>query len=240
MEMLAAVLVASLLGSVHCAAMCGAFVCFYAGSPAGRATPRDWRPHTAYNAGRLVSYVALGAIFGTLGGAFDRAGTLVGIARAAAIVSGTAMVLWGVATLLALRGVRIPSVGFEALRPALGSVLLRVGDWSPTGRAVTTGLVTTLLPCGWLYAFAAVAAGTGSATRGVVTMIAFWVGTLPMMIAVGVGAQRVFGRFRRGLPAMSAAAVVVIGLLAIFGRMQPPDDAPTHRHSDVSAADVAR
>ena len=52
-----AVLAASLLGSPHCAAMCGGFVCFYAG--AGRAH-RAGRRHVAYNAGRLVSYVLLG------------------------------------------------------------------------------------------------------------------------------------------------------------------------------------
>ena len=84
MTLLFGVLVASLVGSVHCAAMCGAFVCLYArGSIAARASG-----HVAYNAGRLVSYVALGLVAGALGARVDRLGALVDVQRAAAIVAG--------------------------------------------------------------------------------------------------------------------------------------------------------
>jgi len=60
------VLVASLLGSVHCAAMCGAFTCLYA-NPVERGRPigGELPPHLAYNLGRLAAYVALGALAGT-------------------------------------------------------------------------------------------------------------------------------------------------------------------------------
>ena len=48
-----AVLVASLLGSVHCAAMCGAFTCLYA--PAGSTWRESRNAHAAYNVGRLAA-----------------------------------------------------------------------------------------------------------------------------------------------------------------------------------------
>jgi sulfite exporter TauE/SafE len=239
-EAVVAVLVASLLGSVHCAAMCGAFVCFYAGAPAARTIPRAWAPHAAYNLGRLVSYTALGAIFGAVGAGIDRMGALAGITRAAAILAGSAMILWGVATLLAHHGVRLPAVGFEGMRPRLGAVLLRIRGWSATNRAAATGLVTSLLPCGWLYAFATVAAATGSAPRGVLIMFVFWAGTLPMMLAVGMGAQRLLGRFRVALPTLSAVTVVVIGVLAIVGRLRLPIDRGEHGHSQMSVPHVSR
>jgi hypothetical protein len=81
------------------------------------------------------------------------------------------------------------------------------------------GLGTTLLPCGWLYVFVASAGGTGSVRDGMLLMAVFWLGTVPAMLAVGLGAQRVFGPFRRKLPTLGAVTVLVMGLLAVSGRL---------------------
>src|SRR3989339_541403 len=109
MTFVLAVLVASLLGSVHCAAMCGPFVCFYATSGASAASWRHDTPsHAAYNLGRLISYVTLGLIAGALGGMLARAGMLAGVGKIAAVTAGVLMVGWGVGAMLAARGVRIP------------------------------------------------------------------------------------------------------------------------------------
>ena len=219
MTLVAAILVASLLGSPHCAGMCGAFVCFYAAGPRAGAAA-----HAAYNLGRLASYVTLGALAGALGGRLDAAGELAGVARAAAVVSGTLMVAWGASRLAAAYGVRVGvsggAVGVPAaLRQRLGAVLRRMRDRPPVARAAATGLVTTLLPCGWLYAFVVTAAGTGSARAGALVMAIFWAGTLPAMAALGVGAQRLAGPLARRLPVVSAAALVALGLLTIGGRL---------------------
>ena len=58
------VLLASLLGSPHCAGMCGGFVCFYSGQDGRGQT----RAHAAYNLGRLVSYLVLGLLAGSAAG----------------------------------------------------------------------------------------------------------------------------------------------------------------------------
>ncbi|HSL52590.1 MAG TPA: sulfite exporter TauE/SafE family protein, partial [Candidatus Deferrimicrobiaceae bacterium] len=87
--LIATVLGASLLGSAHCAGMCGGFVGFYTGTtPGGRRRPL-LLAHLAYNGGRLGVYAALGAAAGALGAALDTTGgVLLGIQRTAAIVSG--------------------------------------------------------------------------------------------------------------------------------------------------------
>jgi sulfite exporter TauE/SafE len=214
------VLVASLMGSVHCAGMCGAFVCFYTAGGRGRS---DTTGHIAYNLGRLVSYLTLGAVAGLVGASVDRVGALAGLSRVAAVLSGTLMVAWGLSTLLATRGVRLPGFGQPlpgGAKNPLGRVLARVRDRSPVVRAAATGLLTTLLPCGWLYAFVAAAAGSGSVTRAMTTMLLFWAGTLPMMLTAGYGVQRLTGRFRTRLPMLTATAVVVMGLLSISGKMR--------------------
>lgn len=216
MTLVLAVLVASLLGSVHCAAMCGGIVCFYATSGA----PASWRheslSHAAYNTGRLVSYVMLGLIAGALGGMLDRAGLLAGVGKVAAMVAGVLMVGWGTGAMLAARGIRIPSPGVPgAWQRAMGAALERVRNQPPVIRAAATGLLTTLLPCGWLYAFVVTAGGAGSPLRGALVMLVFWAGTLPMMLAVGYGARALFGPLRSRLPMVSAAVIVMLGLFSI-------------------------
>jgi len=49
--------------------------------------------------------------------------------------------------------------------------------------------------------------------------VVFWLGTLPMMVTIGLGAQRMFGAFQRRLPLAAAGAAVVLGLLSMTGRM---------------------
>jgi sulfite exporter TauE/SafE len=77
------------------------------------------------------------------------------------------------------------------------------------------------LPCGFLYAFVAVAAGTGSAAGGLLVMAAFWTGTLPVMAGLGLIAQRALGPLRRRLPVITASILVVVGLLAVSGVLRP-------------------
>jgi sulfite exporter TauE/SafE len=115
---------------------------------------------------------------------------------------------------------------------------MRMRGQSPVLRAGVTGLLTTLLPCGWLYAFVATAGGTGSVSHAMLVMFVFWAGTLPMMLSIGNGAQRVFGPMRRKLPTLTAATVMILGLLSITGHLRPLGAVPAT--SGVHAAHGAR
>lgn len=217
-----AILAASLIGSVHCAAMCGGFVCFYTGStPNHPVSPaRSLHKHVMYNVGRLLSYAALGAAAGALGAHVTHLTALAGIARGAAIVSGTLLIAWALTDLLSRRGIRVRSLDVPPIwKRAAGTVLLKIREQPPSVRAFTTGVLTGALPCGWLYVFVAAAGGTGSALGGVASMTVFWFGTLPALVAVGVGAQRILIPFRERLPQLSAVAVLVTGILTVSGRL---------------------
>jgi len=239
-----AVLTASLLGSLHCAGMCGGLVAFYTGDPSRRGDRRVLGPHVAYSAGRLAAYATLGALAGALGAALDATGALLGVQRAAAGVAGALITLWGVAALSQSFGARVPRL---AAPPALADVVsrgvARVAARPPAMRALVLGLVTGALPCGWLYAFVVSAAGTGSALRGALLMAVFWLGTLPVMVSLGLGLAAIAGPFRRHVPAACAAAMIVVGLLAVAGRMRPAEvHAPPPSHAvaspGASGADV--
>ncbi|MBX7117845.1 MAG: sulfite exporter TauE/SafE family protein [Gemmatimonadaceae bacterium] len=215
------VFVAALLGSVHCAGMCGSFACLASGGDASHGRPAS-RSTAAYNLGRLVSYVTLGLIAGAAGAGLDAAGAVAGFARPAAIAAGGLLIVWGLATLLATFGLALPTL---AVPPALASRIARgvraVQDKPPLVRALTIGMLTAALPCGWLYAFVATSAAAGSALGGGLVMAAFWTGTVPMLAAIGLGAQRLLGPARRHLPAFTAAMLVVIGALTAAGRFAP-------------------
>lgn len=235
----AGVLVASLVGSVHCAGMCGGFVCFYTGSSTGTEAAAI-RAHAMYHLGRLASYLTLGTVAGLLGAGVSKAGALVGVSHAAAIVAGALMVAWALSTIAAQRGIAIGAARApEAWQRALGRVLQAVREQPIATRAALTGLFTTLLPCGWLYVFVATAGGTGSVPSALATMAVFWLGSVPALLAVGLGAQRVLAPFRRRLPAFSAVVVLVMGLLSMSGHLSntmhtehatAPTTAPTHVH----------
>lgn len=228
------VFVAGLLGSAHCAGMCGSFACLASGGDASRG-PQVLRSSLAYNGGRLLSYAALGALAGAAGAGLDRAGSVAGLVRPAAVAAGILLILWGLASLAAALGVRVPMLDVP---PALASRVARavraVQERPPMIRALAIGALSAALPCGWLYAFVATSAAAGSALGGGLTMAAFWAGTLPMMLAVGLGAQRLLGPFRRRLPVVTASLLVILGVLTVAGRLAPA----TLAHASSAAAHV--
>ena len=193
------VFVASLLGSVHCVGMCGGFVAVYSNESR---TP--WRMHLSYHLARLVSYASVGAVSGAIGSVFNAAGRSWGVSQAAGTLAALVMVLWGLSIVSAELGLKLPLPRFTR---GLGQLARRV--LSPRGRpplhaAAILGLSSTLLPCGFLYAFYVAAAATGAAATGALVMAAFWLGTVPLLL--GFGNPRSSGaRDQRGLLATRLA-----------------------------------
>ena len=232
--LLATVFMASLAGSLHCAGMCGGFVAFYSGGARGRGMA-----HLAYSLGRLATYVMLGALFGALGAAVDQAGSWAGVQRTAAILAGVLMVVWGGYALLQALDVRLPRFPVPAgvarfTSKAMGSLR----DKPPVLRAGLLGLLSTLLPCGWLYAFATLAGGTGSPWLGALVMAAFWAGTVPILLGFGLVLQRLSAPLRQRLPVVTASLLIVIGLLWLAGRVTGTGHAGHSGHSPLPGVET--
>jgi hypothetical protein len=218
-----AVLTASLLGSAHCAGMCGAFAAF-ATSPDARERPVSRVALNAgYNGGRLATYLLFGMAAGALGAAFELGGSFVGVQRVASITAAGLMIGVGVIALLKHFGMRVgraPIPSFMLRLAHAGHV--RAFRLPPLPRAFAIGLLTTFLPCGWLYTFVLVSAGTASPFLGAVLMAVFWAGTLPVMAAVGVSAQYLTGSLRRHLPLLTNLLLIGAGLWMILARINAP------------------
>ena len=239
--MMLAVLSASLLGSMHCAGMCGPF-CGIAVS-GGRSRGEAAALHAAYHGGRLVTYTIVGAAAGAAGALLDLASTLAGLQPIALALAGGAMVLFGLAELARQGGWRSGLLAqFGHWRPPAGwTRLVQRGQrfaarQNALPRALTIGLLTTLLPCGWLYAFFVTAAGSGGALAGAAVMAAFWAGTLPVMLSLGVGVRQLAGVLGDRLPAVTAVALIAVGFMTLSGRVSLSAEQLAHRVAAEQAA----
>jgi sulfite exporter TauE/SafE len=223
-----AVLLSSLAGSIHCLAMCGPLVALHG--------VRTLRLALVHALGRLTTYALLGVAAGTLGKALDLAGELGHVQRIATLVAATVVLGWGLvqlATALGWRRRRSPS----AASSTFTSQLVRIGTRRPSTRAWLVGVLTGLLPCGWLWAFVVAAAGTGSPWLGGLTMVAFWLGTVPAMTgALSIGAP-IVDWLRQRMPVVTAAALVVLGLGTLALRWS---DAGAGQVTQPSCHEVAR
>jgi sulfite exporter TauE/SafE len=163
-----------------------------------------------HSLGRLATYVVLGALAGVVGGAIDLAGRLGNLQRVATIVAGLVVVAWGLTLLARALGHGAPP------RPSrstvFSSALVRIRTRRPRVRAWLVGMVNGFLPCGWLWVFVVTAGGTASSGRGAAVMIAFWLGTVPAMVGLVALAGPAFARIRARMPAITALAVLAIGL----------------------------
>jgi sulfite exporter TauE/SafE len=209
LPLLLAVLVTSLVGSLHCAGMCGVFVAMATG--VGQGARERARLQAMYHGGRLIGYSALGVACGALGQALDLGAASLGLSRVAIWLAAGTIVAVGLVAVLKESGVRLPRTQApkwaQRLFQSGATAAQRLG---PVRRAGVIGLLTVLLPCGWLYAFAIMAAGTASPLLGGLVMMTFWIGTVPVLAFVGLGAGAV--RQRLGPRARLAAGCLVMAI----------------------------
>ncbi|HWB20375.1 MAG TPA: sulfite exporter TauE/SafE family protein [Phycisphaerales bacterium] len=211
-----AIFLASVLGSLHCAGMCGAFLAIAVNSEQGASKTRL---QIMYHSGRLLTYAVFGACAGGLGLLLDAGGVLIGMQRMATVIAGFTVATFGVLLLLRSAGMRTGRINPPKFLQSLVFWGHRVSDTMPASRrALVIGLLTAFLPCGWLWAFVITAAGTGSVALGALCMFVFWLGTLPVMVSLGAGIQSLSGWLGRKAPLVTACVLVACGLWTVSGR----------------------
>lgn len=210
----AAAFVAGMVTSLHCAGMCGPLACTILPGPGSREDPLQ--VSSVYHLSRLVGYATLGALAGGIGR------TPLGFLNDSALRwLPWIMVLFFVG--LAARIDRhLPKL--TVLGRLTWLIQSRMRRRSRLTAAATLGLATPLLPCGPLYFIVALALLAGSALRGVEVMLAFGLGTLPLLWVAQFQfnwlRQRLsplwLGRVRVAL-ALTTAAVISWRLRATLG-----------------------
>jgi sulfite exporter TauE/SafE len=205
-----------ILSALHCLGMCGGIV-----GALSFSLPADLRarPHRlaafllAYNLGRILSYAAAGALFGWLGATLVADGPRLWLSNGLRVVAALAMVAIGLNI-----GGWLPRLAFvERLGAPLWRTLEPMGRQllpvRTLPRAALFGAVWGWLPCGLVYTMLIGAPAQGGAAEGALYMALFGAGTLPVLVAAGLLAGRLYrlGRGRR-CQATAGVAIVLVGL----------------------------
>jgi sulfite exporter TauE/SafE len=232
---LPAAFLVGLLGGVHCVGMCSGIVGALSGglAPGLRASRgRFLFALLAYNAGRITSYGVAGLLLGVLGQQVS-ALHVFGSFPVGRVVGGVFMILFGlylagwshVLRVLEKAGVQL----WKHIEP-LGRRFIPVRG---SATAFALGMVWGWLPCGMVYAVLALALAAGSVSYGGLVMLAFGLGTLPLMVsmgfAIGTLTRALQGRILRTL-----AGIVVMGF-GLFTLVMAP---PGHDHHEPQEADI--
>jgi uncharacterized protein len=167
-----AALLAGLVTSLHCVGMCGPLACAACTSSCGKG---DNAAAAVYHATRMVSYGIVGLVAGLLGERISQA-FLGGATRGMTWV----FVLFFLAVVAGLdKRLQVPSLAGHFQK-----IFARAGGAGPYGKAAVLGTFTPLLPCAPLYLVVAAAALSGSPLSGAVLMVAFGIGTVPLLFTV--------------------------------------------------------
>lgn len=198
-----------LVGSAHCAGMCG---------PIALALPLrsdSWTRRIAggllYNTGRISTYILLGAIFGLLGKGLQMAGFQLW----ASVIVGSLMIAFVVIPLLFKQ---LPSAGnvFEGYSVRLMGGFRKLFRNSSYPSLFGIGLLNGILPCGLVYVAVAGALNTGEVYQGMLYMALFGAGTIPVMFAVSMAGTMISLNLRVFINRLSPYVIVVLGVLIIL------------------------
>ncbi len=226
------VFLVGLAGSVHCVAMCGGIVSAFSMAPAARpafpvavvaARPvaAGAQRMLAYNAGRLASYALAGALAGGLGGGVRTLAGLGALQQGGAWLANGMLVLLGLylaGCLPALARVELLGRALWArVRPLMGHLL----PLDTPVKMLALGALWGWLPCGMVYSMLLTAMLAGSAGAGAAVMLAFGLGTLPMLLALGAAGMRLRAALQRRAVRVAGGLLVlafgVAGLLRAAG-----------------------
>jgi len=213
------VFVVGLLGGIHCAGMCGGIVGAISLAPAAKAGTQNWRYHLAYNAGRIASYALAGGLAGAVGAGGQALGGTLPIQQILYFLANMMLLSLGLHLAGIWHGIlqleRGGAVIWRNLQPYTKQVM---GMNSSAGVFMLGGL-WGWLPCGLVYSVLFTALMSGSVLQGALLMLAFGLGTLPNLLAMGLFASKLQPFLKRTpvrvIAGLIVAAFGVAGLAAL-------------------------
>ncbi|MGE8114923.1 sulfite exporter TauE/SafE family protein [Pseudomonas sp. NPDC086566] len=204
--LLGSALVLGLLGGGHCLGMCGGLMGALTLAIPPEQRGRRLRLLMAYNLGRILSYACAGLLLGLAGWALASSSA----AMALRVVAALLLIAMG----LYLAGwwsglTRIEALGrglWRHIQPAAS----RLMPVSSVPRALLLGALWGWLPCGLVYSTLLWAASQGNAGYSAALMLAFGLGTWPILLATGLAAERVNAVLRRRSVRMAGGVLVIL------------------------------
>ncbi|MGG1658327.1 sulfite exporter TauE/SafE family protein [Brevibacillus sp. NRS-1366] len=204
------ILLTGLFSAPHCMGMCGGIMS--AMTFQSRASLAQ--TIMAYNLGRIMTYMVVGAFMGFIGSFVNAAGTIVGLQGIANILGGLFIILW------IAKKVALPLDKWSPLElPSIQKLLQLLKTRSGVIPVFVSGLLLGFLPCGLTYTMHMRAAASGSVLQGASTLLFFGLGTLPALVLVGVFSFVLSKALRSKVMLIGNTLALVIGVISILRGM---------------------
>lgn len=209
MAILLSALVLGLMGSFHCAGMCGPIA--IALPLHGNTVGQKIFGGGLYNIGRTITYGIMGAIFGLLGQGIS----MIGFQQKISVIMGVLMIISVLFPALFKNQGNLNKSWFSFvtnLKKSIGK-LFSIRTYSSL---FFIGMLNGLLPCGLVYMAIAGAIGTGSVAQGSIYMILFGLGTIPMLLFISLAGNAMGLALRKKINKLIPVLVVVVGIFFIL------------------------
>lgn len=206
-----------LLGGGHCLGMCGGLMGALTLAIPPEQRGRRLRLLLGYNLGRILSYATAGLLLG-LGGwalANSPAATVLRVIAALLLIAmGLYLAGWWSGL------TRIEALG-KGLWRFIQPVTKRFMPVRGLPQAITLGALWGWLPCGLVYSTLLWAASQGDALDSALLMLAFGLGTWPVLLATGLAAERLTSLLRqRGVRIAGGLLIILFGFWTLPGPHQ--------------------
>ena len=188
--------ITGLLTSIHCISMCGAINLM---TTFNRENKVNLKRPFLYNLGRLISYTLLGGIVGLIGSIISVSETINGLI----IIFASVVMLLMSLSMLNIIKFKLPK-------------LIKLKSSIKTSNSFMVGLLNGFMPCGPLQSMQVYALSTGSFIKGSLSMFLFCLGTIPLMLGVGVIFNIVKGRKRIILNKIASILILLLSIVMLF------------------------
>ena len=213
------------LGSFgHCLGMCGPLTVAFSLSDESLSSRKiPFQFYLLLNIGRILSYALVGAMIGGVGSVLIASGQMAGIGsffrQGIAILTGILLIILGLAQINPTVFHRFPIIhplSPQNLHDRLSKLMVNISLQNHGFTPLLLGLIWGFIPCGFLYTAQIKAAETGNISLGILTMLAFGLGTFPTMLGVGILTQKFTSDRRSQLFRLGGWITLLIGILTLL------------------------
>jgi len=216
-------LAAGLSGSLHCLGMCGGLV---------TSSCHNGQQVVRYQLGRLLGYVLLGLLVGTVGSLFQQIFYNSYISFLPGLLMGSFFIFWGIQS---YRGKKINGHSGKIFSKAYQTIWRKfILETNSYLKSFFVGLISILLPCGLLYSIILGAFALQSQKMALGAVFFFWLGTLPSMLLAPNILRKILKPFQNKRPKIYALLLMLIGVVTIGHRVHAQYQLNVQMHDDAS------
>jgi hypothetical protein len=182
-------------GSLHCLGMCGGLSATLAKSK---------KDMVLFNIGRLISYLFLFSLGLSLV-SFIPASLKENFAFISTVIIGLLFIVLGLKRFnINLKWKLFKNIKRKSIHPS---------------GALLGGMATALLPCGFLYSVLFILVGVEYKLLGILLVVSFWLGTVPVLLFGPSIYFRFIAPIERKVPRIAGASLIILGVVTVGFRL---------------------